>query len=505
MSLHSASQLLEALRSSRNSQLDDLFLPLPEGAQIQPEALQVATVVIGPSAYPQTKISLYQASAAMDDSTPGSGICIEFVERPGKPLLCPETTVASRVAGRVQGFGDEVVLSILPTVKASHAYLARMTWRIQPTQVHILNVQDPLWRAIQRCTRSGLEGYDQLDHIWRERKEKLESYGTLPAHQICRAMKHCGSTVPLESLILARKVKTTLLERSGDSGRKAPRKRAGVKRQKPTPTEISTPTTSGHLGSSKAEATSSLAVATTPSSGPLTGTENSNHPTDTPTPTPIPAQPPVPTPTPTFSSASPAPPSAGIPGQKCEHCGRTETPMWRKGPHGADTLCNACGVKWRQGKILKNLNPVDAPASGTRVDGSSLGEGATKSVEEDDQALAKRAKLNHNEAMEEDKSPSSSTQAVKEDIPRENHPPSSPSRLSTSRVTPMEDVVTERGSETSIPAQKDDEVVEALENGSSSSSSSSSNPLKSSSEPAGNFSFEKDSIEPSSLPPSSTQ
>lgn len=27
--------------------------------------------------------------------------------------------------------------------------------------------------------------------------------------------------------------------------------------------------------------------------------------------------------------------------------------MWRRGPGGAGTLCNACGVKWKHGKILQ--------------------------------------------------------------------------------------------------------------------------------------------------------
>ncbi|ORY42027.1 hypothetical protein BCR33DRAFT_718650 [Rhizoclosmatium globosum] len=32
--------------------------------------------------------------------------------------------------------------------------------------------------------------------------------------------------------------------------------------------------------------------------------------------------------------------------KKCVTCGATNTPMWRRGPLGAGTLCNACGVKW---------------------------------------------------------------------------------------------------------------------------------------------------------------
>ncbi|KAI8879548.1 hypothetical protein K501DRAFT_335972 [Backusella circina FSU 941] len=40
--------------------------------------------------------------------------------------------------------------------------------------------------------------------------------------------------------------------------------------------------------------------------------------------------------------------------KKCLYCGSKSTPMWRRGPQGAGTLCNACGVKWKHGKILCN-------------------------------------------------------------------------------------------------------------------------------------------------------
>ncbi|KAL7090538.1 hypothetical protein ACP275_12G047200 [Erythranthe tilingii] len=29
----------------------------------------------------------------------------------------------------------------------------------------------------------------------------------------------------------------------------------------------------------------------------------------------------------------------------CMACGNTNTPLWRKGPNGPQTLCNACGLK----------------------------------------------------------------------------------------------------------------------------------------------------------------
>jgi hypothetical protein len=39
--------------------------------------------------------------------------------------------------------------------------------------------------------------------------------------------------------------------------------------------------------------------------------------------------------------------------KKCSFCLCTSTPMWRRGPNGKSTLCNACGVKWS----IRNRNP----------------------------------------------------------------------------------------------------------------------------------------------------
>lgn len=37
---------------------------------------------------------------------------------------------------------------------------------------------------------------------------------------------------------------------------------------------------------------------------------------------------------------------------KCVHCHNTETPLWRTGPDGPKTLCNACGVRFKKGKLI---------------------------------------------------------------------------------------------------------------------------------------------------------
>ena len=39
--------------------------------------------------------------------------------------------------------------------------------------------------------------------------------------------------------------------------------------------------------------------------------------------------------------------------RRCVHCGHTSTPMWRTGPEGPGTLCNACSWHLRQGKLME--------------------------------------------------------------------------------------------------------------------------------------------------------
>lgn len=41
---------------------------------------------------------------------------------------------------------------------------------------------------------------------------------------------------------------------------------------------------------------------------------------------------------------------------RCLHCLITETPLWRAGPDGPKTLCNACGVRYKKGKLVLYKN-----------------------------------------------------------------------------------------------------------------------------------------------------
>jgi hypothetical protein len=35
-------------------------------------------------------------------------------------------------------------------------------------------------------------------------------------------------------------------------------------------------------------------------------------------------------------------------GKICHECGTRETPLWRCGPDGGRSLCNACGIRWKR-------------------------------------------------------------------------------------------------------------------------------------------------------------
>ncbi|KAL3684350.1 hypothetical protein R1sor_002372 [Riccia sorocarpa] len=46
---------------------------------------------------------------------------------------------------------------------------------------------------------------------------------------------------------------------------------------------------------------------------------------------------------------------------RCLHCSTTRTPQWRAGPLGPKTLCNACGVRYKSGRLLPEYRPAGSP------------------------------------------------------------------------------------------------------------------------------------------------
>ncbi|KAI9124456.1 hypothetical protein K1719_004378 [Acacia pycnantha] len=47
--------------------------------------------------------------------------------------------------------------------------------------------------------------------------------------------------------------------------------------------------------------------------------------------------------------------------RKCMHCEITKTPQWRAGPMGPKTLCNACGVRYKSGRLYPEYRPAASP------------------------------------------------------------------------------------------------------------------------------------------------
>ncbi|XVF23623.1 hypothetical protein REPUB_Repub13aG0055500 [Reevesia pubescens] len=62
--------------------------------------------------------------------------------------------------------------------------------------------------------------------------------------------------------------------------------------------------------------------------------------------------------------AAPTDNSPNLSGQavrKCMHCEITKTPQWRAGPMGPKTLCNACGVRFKSGRLFPEYRPAASP------------------------------------------------------------------------------------------------------------------------------------------------
>uniref|UniRef100_A0A1J3JJS9 GATA transcription factor n=1 Tax=Noccaea caerulescens TaxID=107243 RepID=A0A1J3JJS9_NOCCA len=47
--------------------------------------------------------------------------------------------------------------------------------------------------------------------------------------------------------------------------------------------------------------------------------------------------------------------------RRCTHCASEKTPQWRTGPVGPKTLCNACGVRFKSGRLVPEYRPASSP------------------------------------------------------------------------------------------------------------------------------------------------
>lgn len=53
--------------------------------------------------------------------------------------------------------------------------------------------------------------------------------------------------------------------------------------------------------------------------------------------------------------------------RRCSHCLVQKTPQWRTGPLGPKTLCNACGVRFKSGRLLPEYRPACSPTFSSEI------------------------------------------------------------------------------------------------------------------------------------------
>lgn len=64
-------------------------------------------------------------------------------------------------------------------------------------------------------------------------------------------------------------------------------------------------------------------------------------------------------------------PLVEAPPRRCSHCLVQKTPQWRAGPMGPKTLCNACGVRYKSGRLVPEYRPAGSPTFVNEVHSNS--------------------------------------------------------------------------------------------------------------------------------------
>lgn len=120
--------------------------------------------------------------------------------------------------------------------------------------------------------------------------------------------------------------------------------------------------------------------------------------------------------------------------KRCTHCDVSKTPQWREGPMGPKTLCNACGVRYRSGRLFPQYRPALSPTFVPSLHSNShkkVVEMRNKAIQEaaKDEAeppMSPPHKPNKNAAITETEPPLSPFKATQEAAIAETEPPLSP-------------------------------------------------------------------------------
>ena len=86
----------------------------------------------------------------------------------------------------------------------------------------------------------------------------------------------------------------------------------------------------------------------------------------------------------------------------CDDCNTTKTPLWRGGPNGPKSLCNACGIRYRKRRrVAMGLDP-EAKRKPKRDDAiKAAAEAAQASSKEEEEEEEDKAKAGDEKAGEE--------------------------------------------------------------------------------------------------------
>ncbi|XP_037408774.1 GATA transcription factor 17-like [Triticum dicoccoides] len=77
----------------------------------------------------------------------------------------------------------------------------------------------------------------------------------------------------------------------------------------------------------------------------------------------------------------------------CDDCNTTKTPLWRGGPNGPKSLCNACGIRYRKRRrVAMGLDP-EAKRKPKRDD-AALSKAEASSTKEEEEEEEEKASTN---------------------------------------------------------------------------------------------------------------
>ncbi|EFJ20692.1 hypothetical protein SELMODRAFT_451362 [Selaginella moellendorffii] len=139
------------------------------------------------------------------------------------------------------------------------------------------------------------------------------------------------------------------------------------------------------------------------------------------------------------ASSSEMSPGATSPSRSCTQCGATKTPLWRNGPCGPKSLCNACGIRYKKvGSTKRTSNSSDPHEQPQKLSTKSPKRKA-EAVEETERSHGhRRSRLvvrgEKREAVEEKASCSSSQVVFKQQCSSRQAPV--PRRVCTRRSLP---------------------------------------------------------------------